>query len=202
MAFSTWSAAVAEAVAVGAAVDLTRHRGGSLAGALGQYRLRKHEWCRALGLSVGSDEGNRFQDAPAHVLSRLRRKPGAEQATRHVQRLPFQGVGDARAALVVRLDFEDRAEATERPPAEHPGLPKVPADDPLVRLLFPFQCEAGGLTPPPAQNRPIGLRCLVERVGRQAQGLVEPVGVGQYRPESIGWQVECPGPRATHGLEL
>ena len=62
--------------------------------------------------------------------------------------------------------------------------------------------KPAALPRPRRRTVPFGLQRLLERVRRQAHRLVEPVGIGQHRPEPIRRQVERPGPGATHRLEL
>ena len=181
----------AEAVAVGAAIDLGGERRGALARALGQLGRRDVEPGRALALG----EGHGFEDALLHHAARLARQPGAEQAADQGQRLVLQRVADLAAALAVGLEIEHRPEAAERALGEHAGLAEMPALDPLVGLLLPFQGEARRLALAAPQHRAVGLRRLLQHIGRQAHRLVEAVGVGQHRPQLVRRQVEgpCPG---------
>ena len=82
----------AEAVAVGAAVDLGGERRRPLARAVGQLGRGQVEVGRARALG----EGDGFEDALAHDLARLGRQPGAEQAADQGERLPFEGVAHPR----------------------------------------------------------------------------------------------------------
>ena len=83
----------AEAVAVGAAVDLGGERRRPLARAVGQLGRGQVEMGRARALG----EGDGFEDALAHDLARLGRQPRAEQAAHQGERLPFEGVAHLRA---------------------------------------------------------------------------------------------------------
>ena len=192
----------AEPVAVRAAVDLAGQHLGPLACAAGQLGRRQLERRHALARMVPSCKGDGLQGALAHRLTRLGREPRAERAADQAQRLPLECVGYVRAAFAVGLEIEDRAEAPKRAFGEYARLAEVPTGNPLVRLLLPLEREASGLAPPAPNDRPVWLRRLLERVGRQAHRLVEPVGIRQHRPEPIRRQVERPGPGATHRLEL
>ena len=192
MPVSTTSASLAaEPVAVGAAIDLGGQRRGPLARALGQLGWRDVEPGRAFALG----EGDGFEDALLHHASGLPGQPRAEQAAGQGERLILQGVADARSALAVGLEIEHRPEAAERPLGELAGLAEMPALDPLVGLLLPFQREARRLAFAAPQDGAVGLRRLLQHIGRQAHRLVEAVGVGQHRPQFARRQVEgpCPG---------
>ena len=138
---------------------------------------------------------------PDH-LARLAREPRAEQAAHQGERLPVEGVAhlaaDGAAPDVDRLEIEHRPEAAERALGEDAGLAEVAAVDPLVGLLLPFEREARRLAAAAAQDRAVGLRRLLQHIGRQPHRLVEAVGVGQHRPQLVRRQVEGPGPGAAH----
>ena len=186
----------AEPVAVGAAVDLGGERRRPLARAVGQLGRGQVEVGRALALG----EGDGFEDALAHDLARLGGQPRAEQAADQGERLPFEGVAHlaSRRRRLDRLEIEHRPEAAERALGEDAGLAEVAAVDPLVGLLLPFEREARRLALAAAQDRAVGLRRLLQHIGRQPHRLVEAVGVGQHRPELVRRQVEGPGPGAAH----
>ncbi len=192
----------AEAIAVRAAVDFAGQRRCPLARAGWQLGRRQLERRKALARTLPTRKGDGLQGALPNRLTRLGREPCAECAADQAQRLPFECVGDVRAALAVRLDIEHRAEAAKRALREHARLAEVPTRDPLVRLLLPFEREASGLASPATNDGPVWLQSWFERVRRQAHGLVEPFGIRQHRPEPVRWQVERPGPSATHRLEL
>ena len=184
----------AEPVAVGAAVDLGGERRRPLARAVGQLGRSQVEMGRARALG----EGDGLEDALAHDLARLARQPRAEQAAHQGERLPVEGVAHAAATGAIRLEIEHRPEAAERALGEDTGLAEVAAVDPLVGLLLPFERKARRLAAAAAQDRAVGLRRLLQHVGRQPHRLVEAVGVGQHRPELGRRQVEGPGPGAAH----
>ena len=186
----------AKSVAIGAAVDLAGQCLGARSRTGRQVGRRQLERCGAH--AFGKRDG--LHGALADRLTGLLSQPCAEHTADHTQRLPFKCVGHVRTAGAVGLEIEHGAEAAERPFREDPRLAKVPARDPLVRLLFPFEREARHLAPSAANDRPVGLRCRFERVRRQAHRLVEPVGIGQHRPEPIRRQVKRPGPGSTHRL--
>ncbi|WP_155770369.1 hypothetical protein [Mycobacterium asiaticum] len=192
----------AESVSVRVAVDFARHRGGPLARAERQFGLRDDERGEAFAGVLAASEGDRFQNALGHVLPRLRRQARTEHPARQAQRFPFERVADPGAALAVGFEIEDRAEAAEGALAEHSRLAEMPSGDPFVGLFLPLQCEAGGLASAGAQHRAVGLRRLLEGVRGQTERFVEPVGVGQQRPEFLGRKIECPGPGAAHRLRL
>ena len=186
----------AEAVAVGAAVDLGGERRRPLARAVGQLGRGQVEMAFTLALG----EGDGLEDALAHHLARLARQPRAEQAAHQGERLPVEGVAHLRAAGAApsRLEIEHRPEAAERALGEDTGLAEVAAVDPLVGLLLPFERKTRRLAAAAAQDRAVGLRRLLQHIGRQPHRLVEAVGVGQHRPQLVRRQVEGPGPGAAH----
>ena len=58
--------------------------------------------------------------------------------------------------------------------------------DPLVGFLLPFEREARRLSAAAAQDRAVGLRCLLQHIGRQPDHLIEAAGVGQHRSRMTG----------------
>jgi hypothetical protein len=185
----------AEPVAIGAAIDLGRQGRSPLARALGQFGRRNVEPGRSLALGEGDGLEDALLDHAACLLGQAR----AEQAAGQGQRFVLQGVAHLAAALaapkVNGLEVEHRPEAAERPLGERAGLAEMPALDPFVGLLFPFQGEARSLALAAAQHRAVGLRRFLQHIGRQAHRLVEAVGVGEDRPQFARRQVEgpCPG---------
>ncbi len=84
-------------------------------------------------------------------------QPLAEEAPHQGERLPFERVADHRAALAVGRQIEHRPEAAERAleNSRAPGV-EMPAGDPLVGPLLPFEREARRLAPPRRRTVPLG----------------------------------------------
>ncbi len=151
---STRSASgLAEPVAVGAAIDLGRQGRGALARALGQRRA-------APGRTRSCARPWRRRRLRG-CASRPRRPPAWPAARRTAGRSGSAARTPARSSPCCRpcrrrFEIEDRAEAAERALGEFAGLAEMPAFDPLVGLLLPFEVKPAALPLPRRRTVPLG----------------------------------------------